>query len=259
MRFYPDALGCTGAFALFSANIYSTRAVWYVNSVTGVDAGTTPSNLESPFASLPYAVTVCGNGDFIVLAAEHDETLVNVVDIPPGVILIGAGGTSTMPEATLRVGEGGGITTNYFGMIANIYFAESLCTVPWAWGMGPDVRYINCYFECGAWDTGAVMYWQDDPTYAGYVVNCTFKATSAGCNVAMLSENRDRFVHMTNVTFDGGTVGFVGPAFLNQTTSITMLHGWNISLLNGADMVIMAESSGFVHVTTATGGARVDW
>jgi hypothetical protein len=63
---------------------------------------------------------------------------------------------------------------------------------------------------------------------------------------------------MSGMVFDGGSVGFDTYAFQGDQ-AVTRLVGENISLLRGADVLLASSTVGYVGVSTATGGARVNW
>lgn len=77
--------------------------VWWVNSATGANGGANDGTREQPFATLDYAIGRCtaNNGDIILLAPNHAETITGVGGITAdvaGISIVGLGNYNQRPR-----------------------------------------------------------------------------------------------------------------------------------------------------------------
>lgn len=144
-------------------NTHGGNTFW-VNSNTGADTGGNNGTREKPFATLDYAVGRCtaNNGDIIVLAENHAETLAadSAVDIDvAGVTVVGLGKGSNRPTFTFATSTA-----------ADFKIAAA------------DVSVSNCLFLCNiASQAMMIEVSGDDAEIAG----CEFREGSASMLTAI--------------------------------------------------------------------------
>lgn len=207
---YPDGFNGVAIHGMPVLNVHHGN-VWWVNSASGSDSGGANGSRNQPFATLDYAIGRCtaNNGDIIMLAPNHAETITGVGGITAdvaGITIIGLGAYNQRPRFLMD----GGTTVD---------FAVSAA----------DVTVQNCVFAAGHSDvvrcfnvTAAGFH----SLYNEFVDNTTdenwltpIKATSTTDN------NADGLTVIGNrfVTVDIGTLEFIeinanvaNPVFLNN-------------------------------------------
>jgi len=276
MKLYADGLGETlGGDVLAGLRpIYGSSKIWYVDSATGVDAGTADSNEQHPFKSVSYAIGKVAKGDIIVLASTHDETLTVPTSIAGGadeVTIVGVGTTSGKPSACITIGAAGA-NINFGGVagmhLRNIRFKQSTATTASAANiqMGGSCRIAGCWFESGAFDTKPFVTLDACTGYVVRIENSTFLSTdtqatpTAGAGLAWTAAGSAMRLELDGVTFDGGTKGYSAYALDGSAAALYSLRGTNVSLLRGADVIFHANTAGFIHIApAASGGGKVSW
>lgn len=275
MRYLADGLGVTagGDVLLGIKPLYSYNNVWYVDSAHGTDGAGYGVGPEKSCATLGYALNTliggAGQGEIIVLAPTHDETLANGLNFSTGgtraCTIVGAGTTAGRPSATLRWNNAAGsmLTVDREGVeLRNIYFREKVVD-----NASPTVlvsrgcRIQGCRFDCGPHDTGSVVSLASSngsPT----LIDTSFVSTATNCALrplsAIITGSTGAYgLYMDGVTFDGGVYGWSGYAFDQTVMHLLVMRAFNTALLNGADVYVHASTRGFLHVSQATGGARV--
>ena len=277
MNFFPDGLGYPGLLGddMLSGPLYSHGDIWYVDSANGAGFdGVGWGCKERPFSTILFAVTQVAMGDIIVLAPTHQESLIAPLFIPMGVCIVGAGNVNGVPSPRITVTGVGGYTAplggggGYYTQIHNVHFCASTASPAAGFylELGGDMRLQGCQFDVGALDLVSAVTMSNDPTWAAYIWDSTFLVVShnhAGGfptrGLYLPDPFNDRYLKMKGVTFDGGTDGFsIAGADLSEIALIN-LHAWDITMSHGADMWIHADTLGFIHNLTCTGGAKVTW
>lgn len=273
MKVYPNGLGESlgGDPLLGQKPFWVGGSVWWVNSVTGTDAGgTAGQDREKPLATLAQAITNSSAFDTIVLQSGHTETLTGAVTIGSARAIVGVGTTSGKPGATLKLNAASASLLTMSGagsQLRNIYFPTNVQSNSGGSGKvaipaTTNILVYGCYFECGAND-------QQDAVQATAssnslrIENCTFvsvatsTATRATNGIKLTGAMSD--VAVVNNTFDDGTVGFSGKAADLSGGTVTRLHAYGNSLLRGASLLNNSATTGFFGTGVLSGGSGVSW
>lgn len=278
MRYLADGLGETagGDLLLGVKPIYSYNTVWYVdNSFPGAtDGAGWGVGPERPCKTVGYAINtlITGGveGDIIVLGAGHDETVTAALNFTTGgnraCSIVGVGTSAGKPAAKLRWNNAAGslFTVNRAVVhFRNIYFPEKMVdNASPTLSITQPCQIVGCWFDCGIHDIGSVItYSVSSATHVEHIVNTTFLCTAPTCVVRPLhavtvTVRTVGEMYMDGVTFDGGTVNFSSYAY-DETAFGSALKAFNVALLGGADVLLNATTTGFMHVSQSTGGARV--
>lgn len=195
----------------------------------------------------------------------HTETLTAAQTFSKADIkLIGEGSGSNRPKFT-RNGDVNMFDITAAGVVVwNIYFpASASASTKSRWRTaGANSNLRDCYFECGANDTGPAA---ETITGAGSVVvrGTSFVSTattvSAQPSQAMKVTNAITDLELDTVVFDGGTTGWSNQYAFNAAGAVTRLRALSLDLLNDSDVTIVTGSSGYVTVRNKSGSARVVW
>jgi hypothetical protein len=268
---YDSGIGGTvGGYLTTLLPLRSSVDVWYVHSGTGSDAASPRGKQRNyPLATLSQALTNATTDDIIVCLAGHTETLGASVTFgvgEPGITVIGEGTGSSRPKFTRNFN---GVMFDIAAddiVLENLYFPASTTASAASRTRTNGVNRTiieNCYYECGANDTGAAY---DIVSGSGSIAirNTTFISTSTGPTtapaLAITVPAGLGLLTMYRVTFDGGASGWSNPfAFSSTTTAITRLRATEIDLLNDSDMLIHSGSTGYINVRNKSGSAKVDW
>ncbi len=270
MAVHIDGLGQSlGDSLVTGGTIYQDiRETWYVNSVTGNDSSDGRNTLL-PLATLAQAQTNATNGDVVVLQDGHVETYTSSLTISKELIIAAGGSSAGKPTVKFTNNQAGGslfLLTGDFVELRNIWFPEEAQgnSVAKIVISGNGCKVKDCYF--------AVSDTSDDPALelnlsAGDVcdiVSTTFISTSASTDTGPeqpLNSIGTGFLRMNGVIFDGGSAGFKGGGYgyTDDATGLTRVIAENMSLLNGAGILLDTASTGLVQVSSKSGGPRVDW
>lgn len=247
--------------------------IWYVDSATGVDAASPAGkNDKKPLATLSRAVTNSADGDMIVCMDGHAETLTAPLNIDQDLIIVGGGSSSGKPTVKFTNNQSnaalftltGGV--NNFVEIRNLWIEENSqsSNVARLNAGGTGLAFLNLvdlYVECNGNDAAAAV--AADASQEIKIDGCTFISTSTDNTsqpVSGVAYYSPVVLTMKGTVFDGGTVGFSNYfAMYPISGAPTILRIEEMSLLKGADIQLTEASLGPVGITTATGGARVDW
>lgn len=268
-KFYPNGAGGTLGDQLDTCRpLITSGNVWYVSSLIGTDAASPAGqNREKPLATIAQAVTNAADEDIIVFLQGHTESLTAAQNIAKRLQLVGEGTVSGKPGVTFNTNSAAGnlFTTSALSIeFRNIYFPEATQTNTAAKiAVGAAFcRFVGCYFELGAKDTGVGVSVAADGTRFD---NCTFISTATLRTAQPLVAIKSVGVSIDNVEMNGvvvsaGTVGFSNYSAVDFTSASTLLRikALGISLLLGADMDLPAAWKGNVNVQLATGGSRVN-
>lgn len=264
---YPNGIGgTTGATLATVSPLYASGQVWYVSATTGVD-GASPAGLDriKPLATLAQAHTNAAAGDFIVCLSGHTQTLTAAQTFDKADIkVLGEGSGSNRPKFT-RNGD-----VNMFDVTAagvqfhNIYFpaSTSASTKSRLRTAAVSTKVRDCYFECGASDTGPAA---ETITGASQAV---FRDTTFISTATLLTAQPHSALKVTNAitdleidacAFSGGTTGWSNQHAVNIAGAVTRLCAINVDLLLDSDVTIVTGSTGYFHQRYKTGSARVLW
>lgn len=269
MIYLPNGIGeLLGDQLVTCSPLQSTGAVWYVQSTNGVDAvSPAGKDKERPLATLAQAITNAADNDIIVLLPLHAQVLITQQSIAKKLTIVGAGTTNGKPAVTIGCNYAAASILNV--TVANVEFRNIRFTGSLLSTVQPKIalslsgaRVTGCYFECGALDQGAAVELFSGADQ-GRLTRCTFVSTATSLATRpgyglRLQTSTVLDLELNDCVFDDGAYGFVTGAFVS-TGTLTRIKAENLSMLNGADVVIPSASTGFVNVATRTGGGRVDW
>jgi hypothetical protein len=266
----PNGFGATtGDDLVLDKPWYTGGTIRYVSSVSGDD---TYSGLErlQPKATVGSANTASVAGDFIVLLADHDETLsADLAIAVNGLTIVGEGSSAGVPTASLKSSAAADnlievAATNFElrnVLIDSSTVSNSAARVQLGTETAADDALIKgCYFNCGANDQGSGLALGNGSRPR--VESCTFISTATGTTfpeqgLEITSSGGVKPV-IQDCIFDGGTVGFEGGVAVDLSAATnTFLRVESCSLLRGADALCTSASDGRIGFTTTTGGSRV--
>lgn len=260
--------GSNGAALATAAPVYTSGAVWFVSSTTGTDAAAPAGkSREAPLASLGQAQTNAAAGDTIVLFEDHTETLaVKLTLSKAGLTILGEGLGTSRPTFRRSADVNLWDLTGASIWVANVLFGSdgtAAFTSDRVLVSANSCRFTGAYFACGANDSasaalavanGVTNLIINGATY--FVSSGTSKALTGNRALSFLGTSTD--VEFNDVTFDGGTYGWLSSA-VNGTGAITRLRAIDVSLLNGSDVVFASSTTGYLSTLGETGAARIEW
>jgi len=148
---YPNGITSFGVPVLGAlGHDVTTGNIFFVDSGVGADTGSSGKDVESPFATIDYAVGKCtaDNGDVIIVMPGHAENISTatslVVDVD-GIKILGVGHGLTKPKLTFTAAAG---TISITG--ANVHFENFYLYANFATG-------ITTGITLGAAADGAVL------------------------------------------------------------------------------------------------------
>lgn len=265
---YPNGLGgLNGDSLVYESPIHVAGSVWYVDSATGTDAASPAGNNRSrPLATLAQAVENAASGDIIILLDGHAETITSTISVWKELVIVGEGQSSGKPTVKLTPNlDGAMITvTGSNSQLRNIWFEENLVssstarvTVTCA-----HVAIFRCYFEGNGNDTEGMLSLGTVSSYFR-IEDTTFvsngSSTSSRPATGIEFHNSVAKLELRNVTFDGGTYGFVDKVGYNDSSNnVAHVTAIGTNLLNGADMDV-GTAIGYIAFDTLDGSSRVEW
>jgi hypothetical protein len=200
-----------------------------------------------------------------VCLSGHVETLTAAQTLgKTDLKLLGEGSGSNRPRFT-RNGDVNMFDVTAAGFVCwNIYFpaSTSASTKSRLRTAAAMTEVRDCYFECGASDTGPSF---ETITGASQVIarGTSFVSTATVLtsqpHSAIKVTNAITDLELENVSLDGGTVGWSNQHAFNGAAAITRLRGLNVDLLNNSDCTLATGTSGYLTIRYATGSARVVW
>jgi hypothetical protein len=219
---FPNGVSIRGLPVL---NTYAGNIFW-VNSATGSNAN--KGTRQKPFATLDYAMGRCtaNNGDIIMVAPNHAETITGAGGIThdvAGVSVVGLGNGNQRPRFLMDAGT----TVTYLISAADAYVENLVFASGHA-----DV--VTCFNVTGAYA------WINDCEFVDNVVNENFlsgiSATGADNTADGLKVTNCRFM-----TPDAATLGFI------MTTG-------DVEFLVCQNNIVVSEGTGLATmITNATG------
>lgn len=258
--------GSTGDELATLNNLRTSGEIWYVSSLTGVDA-VSPQGKEriKPLRTMSQAVTNAAAGDIIVFLSGHSETLTVAQTIAKaGLRLVSEGSAGTANAAHFTCN--GAIVlldiTAAGVLVGGLYFVASTVAPSPARvriaSAGTVVR--GCYFECGATDTVPALQYVTGAGTA-LVKSTTFISTAtlttAQPQSALNVLNAMSDLTLDTVTFDGGVTGWSQPFAFNAAAAVTRLTATNVDLLRDSDATVATGSIYTWHTRNKSGSARV--
>lgn len=275
----PNGIGATVGDSLVTAStLYTTKPVWYVDSVTG-NASYPGDDRKTPFPTIAAAWAAVGSVDdnIIVLLDTHSEVITTALTINKRITFVGEGSSGGDPTATLILN---GATNHIFNCTASrvrirgIYFKPpGTQTSP----LAASGSYINitqtvsevigCRFDSDKYSDGPALTMSASATDL-CIRNCKFVSTETS---TASTDKPDSAVRVSSLvtgltldacTFDGGTVGYENSsnesyAFDNNSQTLVGLRASNISLLHGADFAAGTGASGYITTSKVTGSSKV--
>lgn len=217
--------------------------IWYVGP-GGVDAASPKGReREKPLLTTQQAVTNAVAGDVVIYLPNFTETISVAVAVNKALTIVSEGTGSSRARLTC----GGAIamlTLSQSGTsLNNIYFPASTvvntCRVDVTTS---GVVSDNCYFECGANDTGRTYRFSAGSSSC-QLTNAYFLANGAQPAIAVECPAAISGLFIEDVTFDGGSFGFSDFAF-KATGVLTAVYANDINQLNNADVSLAATWTG---------------
>jgi len=258
--------GSTGSALVTASPLFASGSIWYVSSSTGSDAAS-PRGKERirPLATLSQAHTNATAGDIIVCLSGHSETLTSGITFnKAGITVIGEGTGSSRPKFT-RNFDGVMFDVTAAGVtFESVYFVASGTASTSARLRTAGARGVvsTCYFEHGTNDTGPGLELITGADEFG-IDNTTFISTSTSVSSqpesALKVTNAVSDLHMSTVTFDGGSSGWSNPYALNGAGAITRIKALNVDLLKDSDVTFATGTTGYFVTREKSGSARIVW
>lgn len=251
-----------------NAPFFTTGMVWYVHH-DGTDAAAPAGrNRHAPLATLAQAQTNAADGDTVVLKDGHAETITSLA-ITKRLVIVGGGESDGLPTVKLTAGDetdtleitGDGV------QLRNIEFVERDADNTGSAARlivgASRVSIVGCYFPCGQYDTGPAT---TLPTAESSVRfrRCTWESISAAGVTQPESALKSAAI-VTNLVledcvFDGGPAGFSNHWALDLSSSTHVdMNIENLSLLRGADALLLTTATGWVGGVTATSDGSIDF
>jgi hypothetical protein len=211
--------------------------VWYVDSVNG-NAGFDGHTPNTALVTLAAAEALATDGDTIILASGHTETLTTAVTVNTKINIIGSGNGLRRPTFTINANIDGIDVTADSVLISNLYFNEGTAAHTASINVGAaHVTIDGCHFDCGTNDLESITV----ATAGNHltVKDCVFEVTADGPDAAVELEGTSDSTLITGCSFNG----------MNAT------NAWDASAVNSATAVTNVEISDsvFIHQKSGTG------
>jgi hypothetical protein len=264
----PNGIGeKLGDIIVTGAPLYTSSAIWYVNSAIGNDSN--PGKTKSlPFATIGAAYTASSAGDFIVLLDGHTETLTTALAIAKAGLKIVASGQSA-GKPTCKLNVNGSSNEELFAITAagvqlrNIWFAPSgqnQGSLSRIVVTGASFRCIGCYFEQQSGvdlalfalelSTGASNARIEKTTFVSTLTTSLLPQGGLNLSASGLTD-----VDVIGCTFSGR----YGTAAMLVQSPVTRLNVESPTLLLGAELILDAPNPGYVIMPSATQDGLVTW
>lgn len=264
MRYWANGLGATASLFGTKQNFATTGKVWFVDSETGTD-GSHGENEKYPVATLGQAVTNAADGDTVVLASTHDETISgSTLSISKRLNILGSGSSSGIPMPRIRCtpAQGVALLTGADGsVVSNVRFSTP--------GESDIVVYLNgvdgvvldgCYFDVSdEGDSGGLL--SLNGTSLVRVVRCSFVSAATEENPAVTGVSLAGTSHtlFDECVLDAGLYGWASGIAMTASDAQTALQLRDLTLLRGSDVSVHASSTGCFNVSSVSGQGRVIW
>ncbi len=266
IRSYPNgAGGTTGATLATAKPLLTSGVIWYLgNSVTGASDANAGTERNAPLLTFLQAYTNASAGDIIDVLAGHSETISAHLAInKTGLSIIGEGSGSTVPRFTNNVAaatncmwtvSADAILMDTLTFPASAVVARERIQILGGSGRG---RFNNLTFYCGANDgQRSVLLSSVGPDrFHG----CSFISVGPTAAAQGLEITAETGCELNDVTFDGGSFGWVANGAIFSGTGSTDLHITNLSLLNGSDVTLPTGTTGWINPATVTGDSNIVW
>lgn len=237
---WSSGMGGTGPATATATPVILSAKAWFVSSVIGSDA-TGTGEPERPYATFDKLLTAAvTDGDVVNLGAGHDEVLPGETIVTNGMRIIGWGSGSSLPK--FRTAGGVMIDVTAIGVVfENLYFpastGASTCRIRCAQA---GIQVLNCYFECGASDTGNTVK-LDAGAHHARIEGTSFVSTASRPAIGLGITGACHDVEVVDTVFDGSSFGWTDYAF-KAAGAVTRLVRRNISLLNYSDAIVATGS-----------------
>lgn len=232
--------GLTGSSAdpvIASGCSYLSGSVIWLDSVNGADANAgTERELPKKTFAAAYAVAAAGSVIVIEAGSAFSWGVAQALALSDLTVLgLGSGVTSPRFTCTaavdlFQVGAAG-------VKFQNLYFSASTAAATSRVNVavaGAEFEARDCYFECGASDTGAAIL-VSGAAGSGRVDGCTFIATAArpaiGLSIAAAADDWK----VVNTVFDGGSFGWTDYAF-KVSAAATGIRAEHVTMVNHSDL-----------------------
>ncbi len=269
----PNGIGASlGDRLVVNKPLHKTGLTYFVSSVVGDDNNTGLSRLD-PMATLSTAYTAAVAGDWIVIAADHAQTLTGTQTIGKALTIVGEGQAAGKPTAGFTNNQPSSKLFNVTVsdvQIVNLLFpaqAQACSAVRIDVGASAD-RFVmrGCYLEADGNSDNAIISLAADQvsiestTFISTSVRQTVASNNAPPSQAMTLAAAMDDLRMNGVTFDGGQIGFTTTAITSgENAAVTRLRADNMSFLNGADYTLDSATTGYLNVQTSSGSVNGTW
>jgi hypothetical protein len=271
MNLWNIGLGATGSVPGSLQPLGTSGTVWFVDSATGDDASTGTDEFK-PLETLAQAVTNASDGDWIILAATHDETLGTAestgVDVDKRVFICGVGSSSGIPSAKITVPSGlqYGIDFSVDGSIlSNVHvLSGALTTANYALIRlsGDDCLIEDVVIDVYNTYCGLLVYQTTGSTVRRTTVRNIYDDTIVDAETYPphgIVLNTSTRTTLDQVTVDAGAYGWRSHGLAATDVAETDIRIPELSLLRGSDAALHASSTGYYSLGTVTGQGRVTW
>lgn len=264
MKYFPNGMGAaSGGSLVVAKNLNTTGDVWYVDFTNGVDA-VSPAGLSryNPLKTVAQAITNAADENDIVFLPNHAETLTAVQNVAKKIRFHSEGTGAARARFTRNAAAA--ILFNVTGArceFRDLYFVQSAqanAAARVTIGAG-SALFKNCYFECGASDTGPAVDLITAADRTRFEGNTFISvSTTTRPSMALRLSNAMTDIRLDGDVFDGGTVGWSNQYALDATAAIiTDIRAEALSLLRDSDIGLINGSSGFFQIGVASGSSRV--
>lgn len=243
----------------FSADVFVTGAVYWVDSVDGNDSNS-GLNRNSPKATLASALTsaTASNGDVIFLESGHTETLTSSLVLnEAGITVIGLGSGSNKPSFTVNGNVDMFDLTAARVRLYGLRFPAGTAAHTARINVGAaDCILEDCDFICGANDLNTITV----PDAGDYleINGCTFTITADGPDSSILVEAAAVLgLKVIGCQFDGGSFDWDDAGLYSAFAHTNYLYR-NNTLTNKASIIHTAAAKGICTGTIAGDGSRVE-
>lgn len=246
----PFSATATDVFV--SEQIHTNGVVRFVDSSAGTDSGS-GVDINSPLATLAYAVSLCTAGDVIVLRSTHNEVITSQVAITTDRLTIVGETRDATLDIQVASTEGVDITADNC-KIRNVSFVSNggspvrLLAVN-----GRSNRVSNCTLESGSAPALALMQLGNVSEFA-LVDGCTFTNTANITYGLELTSNYGLTV--LDCTFDGGSAGYALAAI--YATSGDLFRFEKLKLKNRAGVYLGTTVTGYVHLDSIESNCKIE-
>lgn len=253
MNVWHNGLGATGSLYGTLQPLCCSGDVWFLdNGSANCADGSSPAGKHevAPLETLQQAVDNAVDGDIVVVASTHDETLSAEVEIDKELIILGAGSADGVPSATFRcaVAQGNSIVLGSDfdgGCISNVRFVSAANSSSSVRATGARFLLDACYWDIAA---GAVVALDMAGVIGATLDRCTFLNSSEYQTNRAISAVGCSNLKLPDLVLDAGTAGWSGGyAAVFGGGGQTGIWMPRLVLLRGSDVIVSGVGNRFMY------------